>query len=113
MSSTIEKHVDILACPACLGNLKVSQASFKCRSCHRQYPVVNDVPDFAPEVTRRVGRGQQLMVSPFVPAIYEHFLRPALTRIGSAISYVAVWSEACFHGKETVQRYVYLAGGIV
>jgi hypothetical protein len=33
-----------LACPACLGDLKVEEAMLVCNGCGRAYPVVDGIP---------------------------------------------------------------------
>jgi uncharacterized protein YbaR (Trm112 family) len=33
-----------LACPACLGNLRMEGASLACTGCGRVYPVVDGIP---------------------------------------------------------------------
>jgi uncharacterized protein YbaR (Trm112 family) len=35
---------DQLACPACLGDLKVEEALLVCQGCGRAYPVVDGIP---------------------------------------------------------------------
>jgi uncharacterized protein YbaR (Trm112 family) len=36
--------VDQLACPACLGNLRLEDARLLCAGCGRAYPVVDGIP---------------------------------------------------------------------
>ena len=36
--------VDLLACPACLGDLRMEEARLVCKGCGRAYPVVDGVP---------------------------------------------------------------------
>jgi uncharacterized protein YbaR (Trm112 family) len=35
---------DQLACPACLGDLKLEESRLVCQSCGRAYPVVDGIP---------------------------------------------------------------------
>lgn len=36
--------VDRLACPACLGNLRLEEARLLCAECGRVYPIVDGIP---------------------------------------------------------------------
>jgi hypothetical protein len=36
--------LDQLACPACLGNLRLADARLVCAGCHRAYPIVDGIP---------------------------------------------------------------------
>jgi hypothetical protein len=36
--------VDQLACPACLGDLRMEEARLVCNGCGRAYPVVDGIP---------------------------------------------------------------------
>jgi hypothetical protein len=36
--------LDQLACPACLGNLRLEDARLVCASCCRAYPIVDGIP---------------------------------------------------------------------
>jgi uncharacterized protein YbaR (Trm112 family) len=33
-----------LACPACLGNLRLDAARLVCAVCHRAYPIIDGIP---------------------------------------------------------------------
>jgi uncharacterized protein YbaR (Trm112 family) len=48
--------LDTLACPACLGELRMEEARLVCASCARSYPIVDGIPVLIPE--RSVGRSQ-------------------------------------------------------
>lgn len=39
-----EKLLEILACPACKGNVTYVNDTLRCQSCKRIYPVKNDIP---------------------------------------------------------------------
>ncbi|MCK5706146.1 MAG: Trm112 family protein [Candidatus Aureabacteria bacterium] len=39
-----KKLIDILACPACKGDVFEDKGSIECKECGRQYPVVDDIP---------------------------------------------------------------------
>ena len=36
--------LDLLACPECLGALRVSEGELRCNLCERVYPVVDGIP---------------------------------------------------------------------
>ena len=36
--------LDQLACPACLGNLRLDDARLICAGCRRAYPIVDGIP---------------------------------------------------------------------
>jgi len=36
--------LDQLACPACLGNLRLADRRLVCASCRRAYPIVDGIP---------------------------------------------------------------------
>jgi uncharacterized protein YbaR (Trm112 family) len=36
--------LDQLACPACLGNLRLADGRLVCASCRRAYPIVDGIP---------------------------------------------------------------------
>jgi hypothetical protein len=36
--------IDRLACPACLGNLRLEEASLACAVCGRAYPIIDGIP---------------------------------------------------------------------
>jgi uncharacterized protein YbaR (Trm112 family) len=35
---------ELLACPACLGNLRAEESRLVCTACGRSYPVVDGIP---------------------------------------------------------------------
>jgi hypothetical protein len=39
-----ETVLDRLACPACLGNLRLEEARLVCAACGRAYPIVDGIP---------------------------------------------------------------------
>lgn len=39
-----EKLLEILACPACKGDLTLEKDTLRCEKCRRIYPVKNDIP---------------------------------------------------------------------
>ena len=39
-----KKLMEILACPACKGEVKEQEGSIACLNCRRIYPVVDDIP---------------------------------------------------------------------
>lgn len=39
-----EKLLEILACPACKGNVIYEKETLRCEECKRIYPVKNDIP---------------------------------------------------------------------
>jgi uncharacterized protein YbaR (Trm112 family) len=40
--------LDQLACPACLGSLRLSQTHLVCTACARAYPIVDGIPVLIP-----------------------------------------------------------------
>jgi uncharacterized protein YbaR (Trm112 family) len=42
--SSIEAILDLLACPACEGALRVEGTAVLCDACGRRYPVVDGIP---------------------------------------------------------------------
>jgi len=38
------KLLEILACPACLGDLKLQENKIVCTKCGRKYPIKNGIP---------------------------------------------------------------------
>ncbi len=40
----LKEVLDLLACPACLGALRATPASFACEDCGRHYPVLDGIP---------------------------------------------------------------------
>ena len=41
--------LELLACPACRGNLRVEKDRLVCVACGRGYPVVDGIPVLVPE----------------------------------------------------------------
>jgi uncharacterized protein YbaR (Trm112 family) len=41
--------IERLACPACLGALRLETASLECGACGRTYPVVDGIPVLIPD----------------------------------------------------------------
>ena len=39
-----KKLLEILACPACKGKVKIEEEKIVCRQCGRKYPVKNGIP---------------------------------------------------------------------
>ena len=39
-----KKLLEILACPACKGDVELTGETINCLSCKRVYPVVDDIP---------------------------------------------------------------------
>ena len=37
-------QVSLLACPACLGDLRLDEGSLVCAGCGRAYPIVDGIP---------------------------------------------------------------------
>ena len=37
-------EIDILACPACYGDLAIVGDSLQCQGCYNTYPIVNGIP---------------------------------------------------------------------
>jgi uncharacterized protein YbaR (Trm112 family) len=35
--------LDLMACPACLGELRVEEAHLRCAKCNRTYPIVDGI----------------------------------------------------------------------
>lgn len=44
MLEHMNSHLDIFACPACKGNLKIAEDRIKCTLCHNFYHVENGIP---------------------------------------------------------------------
>jgi hypothetical protein len=40
----LEQWASDLACPACLGALRLSEASVACTACGRIYPIIDGIP---------------------------------------------------------------------
>ncbi len=40
----LNQWVSKLACPACLGTLRLEVSALTCASCHRVYPIVDGIP---------------------------------------------------------------------
>ena len=55
--------LDQLACPACLGGLRLDDARLVCASCRRAYPIVDGIPvlivEQAETIAGRVNRGSR------------------------------------------------------
>lgn len=47
-----EKIMEILACPACKGDVKLTGDTIRCQKCRRIYPVKNDIPVMLIEESR-------------------------------------------------------------
>jgi uncharacterized protein YbaR (Trm112 family) len=43
-SPSIDPIVNLLACPACLGGLRLEDARLICASCGRGFPIVDGIP---------------------------------------------------------------------
>jgi uncharacterized protein YbaR (Trm112 family) len=43
-NQSLNEWIDRLACPACLGALRVEDTQIACTSCGRIYPVVDGIP---------------------------------------------------------------------
>jgi hypothetical protein len=41
--------LDQLACPACLGNLRLEANRLLCQACSRAYPIVDGIPVLIPD----------------------------------------------------------------
>lgn len=44
MMEHMSSHIDIFACPACRGNLKITGNKIKCMSCRNLYHIEDDIP---------------------------------------------------------------------
>ena len=40
--------LDQLACPACMGELRLAQEQLACEACGRRYPIVDGIPVLIP-----------------------------------------------------------------
>ena len=41
----IDKELlDILACPACKGDVELKDGKIRCKACYRSYPIKNGIP---------------------------------------------------------------------
>ena len=47
-----EKILEILACPACKGDVKLVENTIRCLECKRIYPIQNDIPVMLIEESR-------------------------------------------------------------
>lgn len=43
-SPLLSKHIDLLACPACRGKLRLEGGRVVCVRCTRRYPIVDGLP---------------------------------------------------------------------
>lgn len=76
-----ELLLSVLACPACVGELRVAAADVECIRCRSRYPVVDDIPRFVPadEYAQSFGyqwnhfRATQLDAESGVPLSEERF----------------------------------------
>jgi hypothetical protein len=54
-----EELLQILACPRCHGKLRSQEKDLICDACRLAYPIVNGIPDFLPDSTRKVAEGEE------------------------------------------------------
>lgn len=84
----------LLACPNC-SNENNSELHWEspfrdllvCDHCRREYPIVDGIIDFVPEFDSSSGFAQKFMENRSVVSIYEKYVRPSFTRLGSSITY--------------------------
>jgi len=58
-----------------------------CSSCKHEYPVINGIIDFIPDFESSTGFAQKFMEHKTIVSIYEKYVRPTFTSIGSPITY--------------------------
>ena len=87
--SLIEKALPKLQCPQCQAKnkLELKERWISCNSCHRDYSIKNGIIDFIPDFPPATSLPQRAMENPLYVKLYETYLRPAFTALGSNISY--------------------------
>ncbi len=90
----IEKAVHLLQCPDCrvkntieIISQEEDKSSLVCNKCNSEYPIVDGIIDFIPEIKSGDGLSQKLMENKIISLFYEKYFRPIFTRIGSPITY--------------------------
>ncbi|MBF0450976.1 MAG: methyltransferase domain-containing protein [Candidatus Magnetomorum sp.] len=84
----------LLTCPNCLegppGELNW-ESPFRdllvCNVCRREYPIVDGIIDFVPDFSFSPGLAQKFMEHRSVVSVYEKYVRPTFTSLGSSITY--------------------------
>jgi len=90
----MEKARSLLTCPYCLetspGELSW-ESPFRdllvCDGCHREFPIVDGIIDFIPDVNSSKGFAQRFLEHQPIATAYEKHFRPAFTRLGSSMTY--------------------------
>jgi len=90
----LDKARTLLNCPYCSdgnsGELHW-ESPFRdlllCNNCRREYPIVDGIIDFLPEFKTSQGIAQKFMENRSVVSIYEKYVRPSFTHMGSSITY--------------------------
>lgn len=78
-TSTAERYLDLMRCPACRGRLALRDSGAACRDCSAGFPARQGYLDLSGEA---VGAGDQIAGnSPLYLSWYEHLLRPAFLRV--------------------------------
>ena len=54
-----EKLLRILACPACQGDVELSQEKIVCKKCSRKYPIRNGIPVMLADEAERDHEGRK------------------------------------------------------
>ena len=87
--SLIEKALPQLQCPHCKDNsdLKLATHTLACSTCLRKYSIRNGIIDFIPDFPSINSLSQRAMENALYVKLYEKYLRPAFTSLGSNISY--------------------------